>query len=57
MMFVSKEEEESGEEEYEEEEHEALLKSLEMVFVFLPTPAFVFLAFVFKDDDVDEPSE
>ena len=55
MIFVSKEEEESGEEEYEEEEHEALLKSLEMVF--LPTPAFVFLAFVFKDDDVDEPSE
>ena len=56
MIFVSKEDEESGEEEYEEEAHEALLKSLEMLFVFLP-PAFVFLAFAFKDDDVDEPSE
>jgi len=60
MIFVSKEDEESGEEEYEEEAHEAPLKSLEMVF--LPTPpAFVFLAFECKDDDVDEhklsPSE
>jgi hypothetical protein len=60
MIFVSKEDEESGEEEYEEEAHEAPLKSLEMVFL-LPTPAFVFLAFECKDDDVDEhklsPSE
>jgi hypothetical protein len=59
MIFVSKEAEESGEEEYEEEAHEALLKSL--VVLFLPTPAFVFLAFECKDDDVDEhklsPSE
>jgi len=59
MIFVSKEDEESGEEEYEEEAHDALLKSLEMVF--LPTPAFVFLAFECTDDDVDEhtlsPSE
>ena len=59
MIFVSKEDEESGEEEYEEEAHDALLKSLEMVF--LPTLAFVFLAFECKDDDVDEhklsPSE
>ena len=59
MIFVSKEDEESGEEEYEEEAHEALLKSL--VVLFLPTPAFVFLAFECKDDDVDEhklsPSE
>jgi hypothetical protein len=57
MIFVSKEDEESGEEEYEEQEQEALLlKSLEMLFVFLP-PAFAFIAFAFKDDDVDEPSE
>jgi|TARA_B110000483_G_scaffold112963_1_gene137223 hypothetical protein len=56
MIFVSKEAEESGEEEYEEEEQDALLKSLVVLFVFLP-PAFVFVAFELKDDDVDEPSE